>query len=57
MEGKEIEEPVEEVEPYDRSMSPELIDINKLRGEERDADIISAVEDRRNIVSRFRLLR
>lgn len=33
-------------------MSPELIDIAKLRGEERDVDIISAVDDLRNIVGR-----
>lgn len=47
---------MEEVEPYDRSMSPAPIDINKLRGEEREADIISIAEDRRNIVSRSGLL-
>lgn len=47
---------MEEVEPYDRSMSPVPIDTNKLRGEEREADIISIAEDRRNIVSRSGLL-
>lgn len=31
-------------------MSPKPIDINRLRGEERDAEIISAAEDRRIIV-------
>lgn len=45
------EEVGEEVEPYDRAMSPEPIDIAKLRGEERDIDVISAADDRRNIVS------
>lgn len=53
--GKEIDESAEEVEPYDRAMSPKLIDITKLRGEEREADIISAAEDRRNIVSQLSL--
>ncbi|KAF5363399.1 hypothetical protein D9756_000810 [Leucocoprinus leucothites] len=54
MDGKEAEEPLEEVEPYYKSMSPEPIDISKLRGEERVADIISAAEDRRNIIQQRR---
>jgi len=47
---KDVEERAEEAELYRRSMSPEPIDISRLRGEERDADIISAAEDRRIIV-------
>jgi len=48
--GRDVEERAEEAEPYHRSMSPRPIDINRLRGEERDAEIISAAEDRRIIV-------
>ncbi|KAF7776334.1 hypothetical protein Agabi119p4_4727 [Agaricus bisporus var. burnettii] len=51
---KGTEEVGEEIEPYDRAMSPELIDIAKLRGEERDVDIISAVDDLRNIIQQRR---
>jgi len=47
---RDVEERAEEAEPYHRSMSPKPIDINRLRGEERDAEIISAAEDRRIIV-------
>lgn len=50
VDGKVVEEPASEAEPYHRSMSPEPINITKLRGEERDAIIISAADDRRNIV-------
>ena len=48
--GRDVEERAEEAEPYHRSMSPRPIDINRLRGEERDAEIISAAEDRQIIV-------
>ncbi|KIM83751.1 hypothetical protein PILCRDRAFT_96971 [Piloderma croceum F 1598] len=39
--------PVEEMEPYDRSMSPGLLDITKLPAEERQIDILTEEEDRR----------
>ncbi|KAJ3572640.1 hypothetical protein NP233_g2954 [Leucocoprinus birnbaumii] len=54
LDGREIDEPAEEPEPYHRSMSPVPLDINKLRGEERDADTISAAEDRRNVIQQRR---
>jgi hypothetical protein len=38
------------VEPYDRSMSPPLIDITKLPVEERQIDIFTEEEDRRALV-------
>ena len=40
----------EDVEPYDRSMSPALLDIRKLPYEERQIDIITEMEDLRAIV-------
>ncbi|KAE9406027.1 hypothetical protein BT96DRAFT_963717 [Gymnopus androsaceus JB14] len=43
----EVEETL--VEPYDRSMSPPLIDITKLPAEERQIDILTEEEDRRNL--------
>ena len=46
----EQESTAEKAEPYDRSMSPEPIDITKLSYEERQIDIITAVEDRQNLV-------
>lgn len=42
--------PAEDVEPYDRSMSPELVDITKLSPEEREMDILTEQEDRRSLV-------
>lgn len=39
------------IEPYDRSMSPTLIDITKLPTEERQIDIFTVDEDRRALVS------
>lgn len=45
--------PVEEMEPYDRSMSPALIDITRLAPEERQIDIITEEEDRRALVRVF----
>ena len=41
---------VEEREPYDRSMSPPLIDIRKLPYEERQIDIVTEMEDLRTLV-------
>ena len=43
--------PLEEVEEYDRSMSPTLLDITKLPYEEREIDILFAEEDRKALVS------
>jgi hypothetical protein len=42
--------PEEEMEPYDRSMSPALLDITKLPVEEREIDILTEDEDRRALV-------
>ena len=42
--------PTEEIEPYDRSMSPTLIDITKLSVEERQIDILTAADDGRALV-------
>lgn len=47
----ETDEPMEAVEPYDRSMSPPLLDITKLPPEERQIDILTAAEDLRALVS------
>lgn len=45
--------PPEDLEPYDRSMSPPPINIAKLPLEERQIAIISAAEDRRRLVRHF----
>jgi hypothetical protein len=42
--------PTEEIEAYSRAMSPALVDITRLSAEERQIPIISAVEDRRELV-------
>ena len=41
----------EDIEPYERSMSPSLLDIRKLPYEERQIDIVTEMEDLRSIVS------
>ena len=41
----------EEVEAYDRSMSPPLVDIRKFTHDERQIDIVTAKEDLRAVVS------
>lgn len=47
--GKEVVEPVakeqDDIEPYERGMSPELIDLGKLPYEERQVEIINLAED------------
>ena len=43
-------EPAEDVEPYDRSMSPALLDIRKLPYEERQIDIVTELDDLRALV-------
>lgn len=45
--------PPEEVEPYDRSMSPALLDIRKLPYEERQIDIVTEIEELRSLVSNY----
>ena len=47
-------EPAEEQEPYDRSMSPALIDITKLPYEERQIDIVTELEDLRALMAQRR---
>ena len=42
--------PDEEMEPYDRSMSPALIDITKVPLEDREIDILTEQEDLRTLV-------
>lgn len=42
----------EDIEPYDRAMSPALLDIRKLPYEERQIDIVTEMGDLRAIVSR-----
>lgn len=43
-------DPAEEQEPYDRSMSPPLLDITKLPYEERQIDIVTELDDLRALV-------
>lgn len=42
--------PAEEMEEYDRAMSPVLLNITKLTSEEREIDILTEEEDRRALV-------
>ncbi|KAH9899821.1 mid region of cactin-domain-containing protein [Cubamyces lactineus] len=44
----------EDVEPYDRSMSPPLVDIRNLKHEERQMDIVTTVEDLRYLMQQRR---
>ncbi|KAH9936936.1 mid region of cactin-domain-containing protein [Amylocystis lapponica] len=44
----------EDKEAYDRSMSPPLLDIRKLQHEERQIDIVTAVEDLRALMEQRR---
>ncbi|GBE79540.1 mid region of cactin-domain-containing protein [Sparassis latifolia] len=46
--------PAEEVEEYARSMSPTLLDIRKLPYEEREIDIVTALEDLRSLLEQRR---
>jgi hypothetical protein len=46
------QQPLEKlVEPYERGMSPGLVDITKLPHEERHMDIVLELDDRANLVS------
>lgn len=40
----------DDIEEYDRSMSPPLIDISKLSIDERDMEVLNEREDQRNLV-------
>ncbi|GJE84046.1 mid region of cactin-domain-containing protein [Phanerochaete sordida] len=51
---EQMNEPAEEQEPYDRSMSPPLIDITKLPYEERQIDIVTEIEDLRALLAQRR---
>ena len=42
--------PAEDVEPYDRTSSPALLDIRKLPYEERQIDIVTELDDLRALV-------
>ncbi|KAH9848505.1 mid region of cactin-domain-containing protein [Lenzites betulinus] len=44
------QETSEDIEPYDRSMSPPLLDIRDLKHEDREMDIVTAVEDLRYLM-------
>ncbi|KAF9221923.1 hypothetical protein BS17DRAFT_223956 [Gyrodon lividus] len=44
----------EDVEPYDRSMSPLLVDITKLHPEERDVDIVTEKDELRALLEQRR---
>jgi len=46
----------DEIEAYDRSMSPPLIDISKLSVDERDTEILNEREDRRDLVCKLSIL-
>ncbi|KAH8094799.1 mid region of cactin-domain-containing protein [Cristinia sonorae] len=44
----------EDIEPYDRSMSPALLDIRKLPYEERQIDIVTEMDDLRTLMEQRR---
>lgn len=52
--GAEQGAEAEDVEPYDRAMSPPLLDITKLPYEERQIDIITELEDLRLLLAQRR---
>ncbi|OJT10565.1 Cactin [Trametes pubescens] len=47
-------EVAEDVEPYDRSMSPRLVDIRDLKHDEREMDILTTIEDLRYLMQQRR---
>jgi len=49
-----VKETAEEVEPYNRAMSPVLIDITKLHPDDRQIDIVTEQEDRRALFAQRR---
>ncbi|KIL68288.1 hypothetical protein M378DRAFT_185301 [Amanita muscaria Koide BX008] len=48
------EEIVEETEPYDRAMSPLLLDFTKLSSDDRQLDVVIEEEDKRNLCQQRR---
>ncbi|KAF8220365.1 hypothetical protein L208DRAFT_1416846 [Tricholoma matsutake] len=46
--------PIEDMEEYDRAMSPVLLNITKLTSEEREIDILTEKEDRRALIAQRR---
>ncbi|KAJ7591325.1 mid region of cactin-domain-containing protein [Mycena floridula] len=52
--GAEAQVPIQNTEPYDRSMSPQLIDITKLSVEERQIDIVTSADDLRELLRQRR---
>jgi len=46
----DLEGAAEEVEPYDREMSPEPLDIAKLNSDDRQIRVVSVEDDRRDLV-------
>ncbi|CUA67740.1 Cactin [Mus musculus] [Rhizoctonia solani] len=58
--GKDVEEPVakeqDDTEPYERGMSPELIDLAKLPYDERQVEIIDIVEDMAQLFTKRRAI-
>ncbi|KDQ64665.1 hypothetical protein JAAARDRAFT_28303 [Jaapia argillacea MUCL 33604] len=46
--------PAEQVEPYNRAMSPPVIDITKLQHEDRQIDIVTEIEDLRALFEKRR---
>jgi hypothetical protein len=46
----DLEQTTDEVEVYDREMSPELLDIAKLNSDDRQIRIVNAEDDRRDLV-------
>ncbi|KAG8713184.1 hypothetical protein FRC11_013022 [Ceratobasidium sp. 423] len=58
--GKDVEEPAvkeqDDTEPYERGMSPELIDIGKLPYEERQVEMIDVVEDLAQLFTKRRAI-
>ena len=48
--------PAEEMEEYDRAMSPVLLNITKLTSEEREIDILTEDDDRRALVIHMHII-
>lgn len=46
----DFEQTTEDVEAYDREMSPELLDIAKLNTDDRQIRVVNAEDDRRDLV-------
>ncbi|PFH52659.1 hypothetical protein AMATHDRAFT_139448 [Amanita thiersii Skay4041] len=55
-EAVDQEDITQEVEPYDRAMSPQLLDITRLSTDDRQIDIISPEDDWRNLHQQRRIV-